>query len=210
MIIAGAGGHAKDLVLLLSKQLRNIVFLDNLNNEVQALFLTKYPIIQSKEQIDSHLQIDNTFIIGIGGTYAREKIENTLSDLNGKVQSIISTNAVIGEYDVTLGKGLNIMPFVIISNAVNIGDGCLINSRSSLHHDVSIGVYCDIGPSSTLLGGAKVGNYTSIGSGTIILPNVIVGNNCKIGAGSVITKDIPDNSLVIGVPGKIIKELSSI
>ena len=49
-----------------------------------------------------------------------------------------------------------------------------------------------------------------IGSGSIVLPHVKIGNNVIVGAGSVVTKDIPDNSMVVGVPAKVIKELPPI
>ena len=50
----------------------------------------------------------------------------------------------------------------------------------------------------------EVMNNVFIGSNTIILPNIRIGSNVIIGAGSIITKDIPDNSVVAGVPAKII------
>lgn len=54
----------------------------------------------------------------------------------------------------------------------------------------------------------KIGNYCWIGGASIILPGVEIGDNCVIGAGSVVTKNIPDNSLALGNPCKIIRKLS--
>ena len=50
-----------------------------------------------------------------------------------------------------------------------------------------------------------VGNDVYFGNNVIILPGVTIGNNVVIGAGAVVTKDIPDNSLAVGVPAKVIK-----
>lgn len=50
-----------------------------------------------------------------------------------------------------------------------------------------------------------VGNDVYFGSRVIVLPGVTIGNRCVIGAGSVVTRDIPDNSLAVGVPAKPIK-----
>ena len=52
-----------------------------------------------------------------------------------------------------------------------------------------------------------IGNDCWIGGNAIILPGVKIGNGCTIGAGSVVTKDIPDNSLAVGNPARVIKEL---
>jgi acetyltransferase EpsM len=64
-----------------------------------------------------------------------------------------------------------------------------------------------ISPNSTLCGNVKVGEGTHIGAGATILPNIEIGKWCKIGAGSVVTKKIPDYSVVVGIPGKIIKKV---
>lgn len=53
-----------------------------------------------------------------------------------------------------------------------------------------------------------IGNDVWIGGRAIILPGVTIGNNCVIGAGAVVTKDIPDNSLAVGFPAKVIKKLA--
>lgn len=44
-----------------------------------------------------------------------------------------------------------------------------------------------------------------IGTGVIIMPGVTIGNNCVIGCGAVVTKDIPDNSVAVGVPARVVK-----
>lgn len=52
-----------------------------------------------------------------------------------------------------------------------------------------------------------VGDNTHIGWNTIIMPGVHIGKNCVIGCGAVITKDIPDNSVAVGVPARVIKSI---
>ena len=53
----------------------------------------------------------------------------------------------------------------------------------------------------------SIGNDCWIGGGSIILPGVSIGNGCTIGAGSVVTKNIPDNTLAVGNPAKVIRLL---
>lgn len=52
-----------------------------------------------------------------------------------------------------------------------------------------------------------IGNNVFIGTGATILGGVTIGNDCIIGAGAVVITDIPDGSVVVGVPGKIIKNV---
>lgn len=56
----------------------------------------------------------------------------------------------------------------------------------------------------TKIGCVTIGDDVFVGAGTIILPNIRIGNKVVVGAGSVVTSDIPDNSVVVGVPAKII------
>lgn len=88
----------------------------------------------------------------------------------------------------------------------NVQDLCVIHSRPG--QSVRIGQRCSIGHRA-VLHGCIIGDYTLIGIGAIILDGVLIGRNCVIGAGAVVTggMNIPDNSFVIGVPGRITRTL---
>lgn len=58
-----------------------------------------------------------------------------------------------------------------------------------------------------ICGNIKVGNNVAIGTRTIVMPGTTIGNNIIIGCGSIVTKDIPDNSVVAGVPAKVISTI---
>lgn len=83
---------------------------------------------------------------------------------------------------------------------INIGNNVTITGVKILTHDASLKK--TIGYSK--IGKIHIGNDVFIGWGTIILPNTKIGNKVVIGAGSVISKDIPDNSVVVGNPQQII------
>ena len=55
----------------------------------------------------------------------------------------------------------------------------------------------------------RIGNDVWLGANVTVLPGVTIGNNVVIGAGAVVNKDIPDNSLAVGVPAKVIKEIEN-
>ncbi len=62
----------------------------------------------------------------------------------------------------------------------------------------------------SFIGTIEIGDNVFIGARSIILYNVKIGNNCIIGAGSIVTKDIPDNSVAVGVPAKVIGKYEDI
>lgn len=90
-------------------------------------------------------------------------------------------------------------PWLIsIGNNVTLAPNVII-----LAHDASTQVH--IGYSR--LGLVEIGNNVFVGAGSIVLPGVKIGNNVVIAAGSVVTKSIPNDSVVAGVPARIIKSI---
>jgi len=99
-------------------------------------------------------------------------------------------------YQVKIGKNF-VLGYgglgVVIHSRVKIGDDCHINQNVTL------------GGTSKKNGGPKLGNHVYVGAGAAILGPITIGDNVVIGANAVVIKDIPSGSLVVGVPGKIIK-----
>lgn len=96
---------------------------------------------------------------------------------------------------------------------ITLGENTNVQDGSVLHTDMgcplTIGPHCTIGH-MVMLHGCSIGENTLIGIGSTILNNARIGRNCIIGAHALIPegKDIPDNSLVMGAPGKVVKEVS--
>ncbi|MEQ8896698.1 MAG: gamma carbonic anhydrase family protein [Roseovarius sp.] len=95
---------------------------------------------------------------------------------------------------------------------ITIGRGSNVQENCVLHTDMgfplTVGENCTIGH-KVMLHGCTLGNNTLIGMGATILNGAKIGNNCLIGAGALITegKEIPDGSLVMGAPGKVVRQL---
>ena len=95
---------------------------------------------------------------------------------------------------------------IIIGARSNIQENCVIHTDPGA--PVNIGEGCTIGHNA-IIHGCIIGDNSLIGMGATILNHVKIGRNCLIGAGALITegKEIPDNSLVVGAPGKIIRQI---
>ncbi len=98
---------------------------------------------------------------------------------------------------------------------ITIGAGSNVQENCVLHTDMgfplTVGAGCTIGHKA-MLHGCVIGENTLIGMGATVLNGAMIGKNCLIGAGALITegKVIPDGSLVMGVPGKVIRQLDEI
>ena len=116
--------------------------------------------------------------------------------------------------DVTIGSRVSIWPFVSIrgdSDAISIGDDTNVQDGCVIH--VDDGVPCHIGKRvgighRAIVHGAEIENDVLIGMGAVLLNNVRVGTGSIIGAGAVVREGfvVPANSLVLGVPGRIVRE----
>jgi carbonic anhydrase/acetyltransferase-like protein (isoleucine patch superfamily) len=97
---------------------------------------------------------------------------------------------------------------------IEVGEGSNVQDNCVLHTDMgaplTIGRNCTIGH-KVILHGCTIADNTLIGMGAIVLNHAKIGRNCLIGAGAIVTerKDIPDNSLVVGAPGKIIRQIDA-
>jgi serine O-acetyltransferase len=94
----------------------------------------------------------------------------------------------------SIGSGFRIHHFggIILHPSVIIGNNCTI------YHEVTIG---DRGGAG---GAAKIGNNVMIGAGAKIIGEITIGDNCKIGANAVVLKDLPSNSVAVGIPARIL------
>lgn len=95
---------------------------------------------------------------------------------------------------------------IIVGAGSNIQENCVLHTDEG--YPLTIGNNCTIGHKA-MLHGCTIGATTLIGMGATVLNGARIGQNCLIGAGALITEgtEIPDGSLVIGTPGKVIRTL---
>ena len=120
---------------------------------------------------------------------------------------------VIGK--ITLGPRSSVWFGVTLrgdNERITIGEGSNVQELTALHTDMgfplTVGKNCTIGHKA-MLHGCTIGDNTLVGMGAQVMNGAKVGKNCLIGAGALITegKEIPDGSLVMGAPGKVVRQL---
>jgi sugar O-acyltransferase (sialic acid O-acetyltransferase NeuD family) len=210
MLIIGAKGFAKEVLEIArqNKQLENLCFYDDVNDDIGDKLYDEFPIIKNIEAAKKYFnEVDFKFTIGIGNPQLRRKLYDNFSSIGGALTSTISITAYIGHYGNFIDDGCNIMLNATLTNDIKVGKGTIINQLSSIGHDVIMGEFCEICPNVSISGNCVIGDSVFIGTGAIILPKINIGRNVIVGAGAVVSKDLPSNCLAVGIPAKVIKTI---
>jgi carbonic anhydrase/acetyltransferase-like protein (isoleucine patch superfamily) len=119
--------------------------------------------------------------------------------------------------DVVMAPGVNIwfgsiirgdLARISLGARLNVQDGCVIHTDADQPQDIAEGVVIGHG---AILHGRRIGRDTLVGIGARLLTGCEIGEECLIAAGSVITerRRIPPRSVVMGVPGRIVREITA-
>ena len=97
---------------------------------------------------------------------------------------------------------------ITVGRGSNVQENCVFHT--DMGYPLTVGENCTIGH-KVMLHGCIIGDNSLIGMGATVLNGAKIGKNCLIGAGALITENkvIPDGSLVMGVPGKVVRELDA-
>lgn len=102
-----------------------------------------------------------------------------------------------------IGKNVLIMAGVVITSNVIISDHVIILPNSVVHHDSEIGTGTLIGSNVLVAGNVSVGENCYIASGSNVINGITIGKKSILGLGTNLIKSVPDNSKVVGNPGKL-------
>lgn len=111
-----------------------------------------------------------------------------------------------------IGKNCDIHPSASLGSEpylISIGDHVRISGDVRIFsHDGGLWVVraiCEELKNADKFGRVVIGNNVHLGANSVVMPGVHIGNNCIIGVGAIVTKDIPDNSVAVGVPARVIE-----
>jgi sugar O-acyltransferase (sialic acid O-acetyltransferase NeuD family) len=196
VILYGASGHCKVIIDILECMQVGIQNLVDDNPLITSIMGN--PVIHSS---NFSFQPTNSVILSIGNNKIRKKLSKQLKVIFEKA---IHPNATVSKH-CSVEEGTVIMAGAIVNPDVKIGKHCIINSAAVVEHDCIIEDYVHICPNVSLAGGILIGEGSQVGIGATIIQGITVGKWVVIGAGAVIINDVPDYSIVVGNPGRVIK-----
>jgi len=130
--------------------------------------------------------------------------------------SSIGPHAVIF-YDVEIGQNTMIGDGASIREQCRVGSNCIVSRYVTINYNTTIGDRTKIMDLTHITGNCRIGNnvFISVNIGTTndnmagatLLPGVDIGRNAVVGAGSVVSKNVPENSVVMGIPARVKRKL---
>jgi carbonic anhydrase/acetyltransferase-like protein (isoleucine patch superfamily) len=128
----------------------------------------------------------------------------------------VASNAIITG-DVVLKAGANVwygsvlrgdLARITLGPRVNLQDGCIVHTDYDQPQDIDEGVVVGHG---AILHGRHIGRHSLVGIGARLLTGCDIGEECVIAAGALVTEGrrIPPRSVVMGIPGKVVREITA-
>jgi len=192
--LIGAGGLGREIKNLLERKHQFAGYYDD--REFSDNYLGSIDRISPTEYLQ--------YLIAIGDPIIKKGLAERLAEKELHYANLLSKNTVVDESCFT-GTGVIVCDGAVATVDYQIGAHVLINLNVTIGHDVTIGDYCSIMPGANISGNVTIGEATLIGSGATILQGITIGSKVIVGAGAVVTKDVADNTTVVGIPAKQIK-----
>lgn len=200
IIVYGAGGLGLEVKALLDnindieKQWNFLGFIDD-----QPLDST----LGGLEYLEKLTEPVNV-VIAIGNPKVKQKIIGKLNNLkNIQFPNLIHPRAcIMNKVTVNIEEGSIIGAGAVLTTKIQIGRHVLINLNVTIGHGSRVEEACSLMPGANLAGDVIIKQGTLIGSGANILNGIHIGKNAIVGSGAVVTKNVNDESCVIGIPAK--------
>ncbi|MBC7919569.1 MAG: acetyltransferase [Ferruginibacter sp.] len=200
-MLYGGGGHAKGVLeCLWSAGVLVAGFFDD------DPAVTELCGIRSLGTFDPALASGLPLLIAIGDNATRSRVARRLEHASTVVShssALLSTLAWVDEGTVVFHRA-------VVQSGVRVGRHVILNTAAVVEHDCVLADFVHVAPGAVLCGRVRVDEGTLIGAGATVLPGVAIGRWCTVGAGAVVTRPLPDFSVAVGMPARVIRKIGPV
>jgi sugar O-acyltransferase (sialic acid O-acetyltransferase NeuD family) len=209
IVILGAGGHAREVLDIVEACIDNgseyVVkgYIVESAHGTAGLMINDKSILGDFSWFDRHGE-NIAVVCGVGAPSLKFRLVQKTGAWNMPFISIIHPSAMLTKR-VRIGQGVVVAAGCVLTNNIRLGDHVHINIACTVSHDVEINDFVTIAPGVHISGNVVIGTGAYIGTGATIVEKINIGEWSVVGAGSTVVDDVPPNSTIVGVPGKVIK-----
>jgi UDP-perosamine 4-acetyltransferase len=209
----GAGGHAKVVLETLeAMDGHHVVGLLDPRRELWQTQFHGVEIIGGDELLERQYDAGVSHVfIGLGGasdTRPRRRLYDLAVSHGFDIVAAVHPSAVVSP-SARLGRGPTVLPNAVVGADVLIGENVIVNSGAVVEHDCRIGDHVHIASGARLSGGVRVDDGAHVGVGASVIGGVNIGAGAVVGAGAAVIRDVPAESVVVGVPARVLRHVEA-
>ena len=209
VFVYGASGNGKVVAdLLLSAGKHQLAgFIDD-NPGMNGANVLGFPVVGDWAWLEHESRSSTLGVaLGVGDNRIRQALFERCSTGGVELLTVVHPTAAVSQFAV-LEPGTVVMAKAAINPGAHIGFGTIVNTGSVIDHDVYIGQFAHVAPSAAMGGASSLGSRSMLGMGAVVIQCVKVGSDTMIGAGAVVVRNIPDETVALGVPARVIRSCS--
>lgn len=211
LVIVGAGGHAREIAALVEAANAEQPAFALLGFLVEAAYGTAgsvvdgWPILGDLDWLEGHAGI--SLVCGVGAPALRRRLARRAADFGARFESLVHPRAVI-DPRASVGEGSVIQAGCVVTSGARLGFHVHLNVGATVSHDCTLDDYVTLAPGVHAAGGAAFGEGCDVGVGASILPRRRVGAWSVVGGGAVVARDVPRDTVAVGVPARPLRALA--
>ncbi len=203
IIIVGGGGHARVLIdLIRAAGQYDIVGVTDTSLQAGTI-ISGVPVLGDDSVLVNIFSKGVQYgAVGVGSVKdntLRRHLFNRLEAIGFSIPILCHPSACITS-EVKLERGSQIMARAVVGTRSSIGMNTIVNTSVVIEHDCQIGDHVHIASGSVLSGGVIVEDEAFIGAGSVVIQRLRIGRKSIVAAGAVVIRDVPNRSMVKGVP----------
>lgn len=142
-------------------------------------------------------------VVAIGENRRRLELLGQLMERGYMLAVVVHPRATVSRY-ASIGPGSVVFANAVVNIAAEVGRGSIINTGATVDHDCRLGEAVHVSPGANLAGKVSVGDGSWIGIGACVREGIAIGRYAIVGAGAVVIRPLPDNTVAVGNPARLL------
>ena len=210
LVVVGAGGHGRELLDVVeagaaaspgSVELVGVV--DDAPSEVNLARLAErgVPFLGDVDAWLASASPGVRYLLGVGSGDSRRALDERFTAAGLEPATAVHPAAVVGS-EVLLAPGVVVLAGAVVATNTRVGRHTHVHRSANVGHDCVLGAYVTVNPSASISGDCVVEDDVLVGVGASVLQGLTLRRGATVGGGACVVKDVPEKTVVKGVPAR--------